>query len=265
MKVRSPQDTGTGRRTVRIPVASLLMGISLAAPAALAEEAIVERANTTQIDRALEVAKGHPNERWRAHGIKAYNSGHPDEAVQYFERAARYADKYSQHRLSLLYWDGEGVAKNRVQAYIWSDLAAERGNRRFLAIREKMWAQLGAEERAQIEAEGPDYYSRYGDDVGKPKLAKEMKRFARNMTGSRVGYDNSQRSVIGGGPAMGSFKGTPAQVQSSLAVAGFYSNEEMYGEGRVDPERYWQTQDVLHEPGKGQVDVGELEATDDRD
>lgn len=231
-----------------------------------AEEAIVARANTTQIERALEVAKGHPNERWRAHGIKAYNSGHPDEATQYFERAARYADKYSQHRLSLLYWDGEGVAKNRGQAYIWSDLAAERGNKRFLAIREKMWAQLGAAERAQVEAEGPDFYARYGDDAAKPKLAKEMKRFARNITGSRVGYDNSNRSIVGGGPINGSFgNATPGMLNAGFVAAGIYSNEEMYGEGRVDPERYWQTQDALHETDEGQVDIGELEAADDRD
>ncbi len=265
MKLQRPQGADSNRRAPRAAAASLLMGLTLAAPCAVAEETIVARANTTQIERALEIAKGHPNERWRAHGIKAYNSGHPDEAAQYFERAARYADKYSQHRLSLLYWDGEGVAKNRVQAYIWSDLAAERGNKRLLAIREKMWAQLDADERARVEAEGPDAYARYGDDVGKPKLAKEMKRFARNMTGSRVGYDNSNRSIVGGGPVMGSFKGTPAQVQSSLAVAGLYSNKEMYGEGRVDPERYWQTQDVLHDGDEGQVDVGELEAADDRE
>ena len=83
------------------------------------------------------------------------------------DRGVRYADKYSQHYLSLMSWHGVGVPVDRVQAYIWSDLAAERGSKRLLAIREKMWARL---ERGGTGA-GHDCAAtrtmrRYGDDGG---------------------------------------------------------------------------------------------------
>src|SRR5262245_5705052 len=113
----------------------LLLSCTSAALAAPSLE--LTSASFMQVDAQIKSAKGHPNEEWRLNGLKAYLSGHYTEAVDRFERAAGYADKYSQHYLSLIYWHGQGVTADRVRAYIWSDLAAERGSRRLLAIREK--------------------------------------------------------------------------------------------------------------------------------
>lgn len=238
--------------TLPLALACLLAGGAFAEP-----PLTLVNASFMDVDSQLESAQGHPNEEWRLHGLKSYLGGHYDEAVQRFERAAWYADKHSQHYLSLIHWHGVGTPVDRVQAYIWSDLAAERGNVRLLAIREKMWAQLSTPEQARVAARGPAYYARYGDEVAKPRAEAEMRRFAREMTGSRVGYRN-QPIETGGGPVNGVFVSEVGSNAAAYAVSVAGSPDELYGkEGGIRRlQTYWQEQDRLLE---GSVEVGELE------
>src|SRR5688572_23333657 len=113
-----------------------MLGLAALNASAADEPLKLVSVNYMTVDEQLKSAVGHPNEVWRLRGLKAYLDGHYDEAIGKFERAASYADKYSQHYLSLIYWYGQGVPVDRAQAYIWSDLAAERGAVRLLAIRE---------------------------------------------------------------------------------------------------------------------------------
>jgi len=214
-------------------------------------------ASFMEIDAMLVSARGRPNEEWRLNGLKSYQSGHYHEAVQRFERAATYADKYSQHFLSLIHWHGAGVPVDRVQAYIWSDLAAERGSRPLLAIREKMWSQLDADERARALAQGPAFHDRYGDAVAKPRAEAEMRRFARDMTGSRVGY-RSQMIESGGGPVNGAFVADIGSNAAAYAVSVAGSPDELYGRdgGLRRLQGYWREQDALLDRASGRVEVG---------
>jgi TPR repeat protein len=106
---------------------------------------------------------GFYNEYYR---FKAAREGHKGDwahAAILFEIAARYADKYSQHRLSLLHWHGAGVPKDRVLGYVWADLAAERGYPPLLAVREKMWGALSPQERERVPERGTRFYEKYRD------------------------------------------------------------------------------------------------------
>jgi hypothetical protein len=205
-------------RTARLwGVATMMMAV--VAPAYAAGTLRLTDASFMEVDGQLSGAKGHPNEEWRLNGLKAYLSGRYDEAIERFERAASYADKYSQHYLSLIYWHGQGVPADAVQGYIWGDLAAERGSRRLLAIREKMWQALSTDQREQVEAKGQDFYARYGDDIARPRADAEIRRFAKNMTGSRAGYSNSNIDIQNGGPMNGSFgNATPGMLAASAMV-----------------------------------------------
>jgi hypothetical protein len=106
---------------------------------------------------------GYYNEYYRYKAAREASKGEWAHAALLFETAARYGDKYSQHRLSLLHWHGVGVAKNRIDAYVWADLAAERGYPTLLAIREKMWETLTHEEREAVPIRGKRLYAKYGD------------------------------------------------------------------------------------------------------
>jgi hypothetical protein len=230
----------------------------LVIPAFADEPLQLVTATYMQVDAQLKAAQGHPNETWRLNGLKSYLSGHYDEAVERFENAASYADKYSQHYLSLMYWYGQGVPADPVKAYIWSDLAAERGVKRLLVIREKMWAGLTPEQQRQVEQQGPDYYARYGDEVARPRADVEIRRFTSDMTGSRLGYRNHTIDIIQGGPVNGSFgNATPGMLTAWMQAVGGTNGEQYYAKDRTATASYWQAQDA-ELGGASSVDVGPM-------
>jgi hypothetical protein len=240
-----------------LPVALLAVACSAFAAPARADRLQLTQSSFMEIDEFVPGAKGRPNEESRFAGLKAYKTGHLEQAAEQFQRAASYADKYSQHYLSLMYWYGEGVTQDKVQAYIWSDLAAERGNRRLLAIREKMWTALSAQEQAQAVARGGDFYARYGDEVAKPRAENVMRHFARNMTGSHVGF-RGQRLEILGRPVNGVFATQKGSNAAAYAVSEHAEPDELYGKegGFRRLVDYWQQQDRMLD---GNVDVGPVE------
>jgi len=235
----------------------VLLALSFAGNARADEALPLTDATFMELDAMLPSLRGRPNEEFRVQGLKAYQQHRYDQAIGRFEAAAGYADKYSQHYLSLMHWHGVGTPVDRVQGYIWSDLAAERGNPRLLAIREKMWTQLSAQEQARVPDEGAAFYARYGDDIAKPRAEGEMRRFARGMTGSRVGYRN-QPIETGGGPVNGVFLTEVGSNSAAYAVSVAGSPDELYGKegGLRRLDTYWQEQDRLLD---GSVEVGELE------
>ena len=170
--------------------------------------------NLMELDAVVMASKDKPNELQRVFGLKSYLRGDGDDAVAHFTTAARYADKYSQHYLSLMYWHGAGVPEDRAQAYVWADLAAERGNRTLLLIREKMWSLMTSQEQQRALALGEDFYTRFGDEIAKPRVEGLMRAFARDMTGSRLGYRNQMIEIAGKRASLGDLS------RRLLAIAG---------------------------------------------
>lgn len=243
--------------------------LSLAALPAIAHEepqhAAYERAiNVDMYQSALLQASGHPNELSRWHGIWAYDNGRRDEARKYFLRAASYGDKLSQHVLSLLYWNGDGVDRDPVQAYVWADLAAERGGvEDLLQVRERIWSELDKRQRREALEIGPQFYARYGDDVVQKRANAQIRRFMRTQTGSRVGMLTSRLDVQMGRP----------DLWASGATSSFgpvrTTGAELYADHRTRPAAYWQGEDLsvtalLKQIGRGRVEVGPARRADDR-
>jgi len=178
----------------------------------------------TELERAEGLAiAGHPNELWRVRALRALKLGQPARAADAFRTAAVYADKYSQHALSLLYWHGTGVDRDRALAYIWSDLAAERGYRSLLLVREKMWMELSDAERDRVRELGPDLYARFGDDVAQPRMEWELRKARARITGSRLGFEKDRVQF--------------AQNRYDVDA------EDAFAAGRWAPADYWQAED----------------------
>lgn len=217
------------------------------------------KADLVELDVQIKRAVNHPNELWRFRGLKAYQRGDDAEAAQRFTQAAKYADKYSQHVLSLMHWHGTGVPQDRVQAYIWSDLAAERGNRRLLLIREKMWEGLDATQRTQVQARGQEFYALYGDDVAMLRTNREIFSAITNsstgITGSRAGFQTKLAIAQGAGP----YRMGAGAMQAAYASVGVLNDEGLYGRDRIETERYWRSQDQLLDSW---VDVGPIQQVD---
>lgn len=186
----------------------------------------------------------HPDIDFRGKGLRAFQDGFLGDAVTYFTKAARYADKASQAMIGEMHWNGTGVPQDRALAYAWMDLAAERLYPAFLANRERYWQALSEAERERAIEVGLPLYEDYGDDVAKPRLERELRRGQRNITGSRVGLVGALEIRIAG-PG-----GEPISI----------SGDQYYADKYWRAERYWEwTDEIWSAPPKGRVDVGELQ------
>lgn len=226
--------------------------------------AAAERSLTLEAYKAaLLQASGHPNEINRWHGLWHYDNDRHDQALKHFLRAAEYGDKPSQHFISLMYWNGDGVKRDPVQAYVWADLAAERGNNtELLRMRESIWQELTPAQQAQSLGLGVGYYDRYGDTAAQRRTDAEIRRFARNQTGSRTGLLTSQMDVNMGRPELWSGGAEPKFGPVKSTGTAFY------GDSRTRPKAYWQAEDLtfgalIDQVGTGTVQVRDVEVVKD--
>lgn len=185
----------------------------------------------------------HQDIKYRLMGLEAYKKRDFENALRFFRRAGFYADKPAQGMVAEMYWNGEGTARDPALAYAWMDLAAERGYRGFLLLREKYWNALSAAERERAVAEGQTLYAQFGDAAAKPRYEHKLRVGRREMTGSRTGFNRGVRIEIPG----------PAGEQ---AIEG----SKYYDDRYWDAKKYWAWQDRhWMKPKIGKVRIGELE------
>ena len=222
-------------------LAALVMAMSGAVPAG-AQDAPTE--TEQQIMQSAGFLAAHPDLQNRGRGWAAHNRGAYADAMTYFRRGARYADKPSQGMVAEMLWKGEGVERDPALAYAWMDLAAERGYTGFLVLRERYWQSLDAAQREDAIERGAAVYAEFGDHVAKPRMAAVLRRARREVTGSRVGMVGNLRIEIAG-PG-----GIPQTIDGS----------QYYAEKFWEPEAYQAWHDaVWKKPRTGRVDVGAVE------
>ncbi len=184
----------------------------------------------------------HPDLKGRSRGTRAYSEGRFADAMTQFRLAARYADKPSQAMIAEMLWQGDGIPRDPALAYAWMDLAAERGYRDFLILRERYWAALDVAQREDAVRRGSDVYAAFGDAVARPRIDAALRRGRNTMTGSRTGFGGSALVVSVPGPG-----GQMQQIDGSL----------YYADRFWDPAQYQAWQDAIWmAPRRERVDVG---------
>jgi hypothetical protein len=185
----------------------------------------------------------HQDLKYRMHGMEAYQQQRYEDAMRFFRRAGFYADKPSQGMVAEMYWNGQGVARDPAMAYVWMDLASERGYRGFLLLREKYWAALTEAERTRAITEGQALYAQFGDAAAKPRYEFKLRTGRREMAGSRTGFNRGIKIEIPG----------PSGEQ---AIDG----SKFYDERYWDAKKYWAWQDKQWtKPKIGRVTIGEID------
>ncbi|WP_052950066.1 sel1 repeat family protein [Dyella japonica] len=173
------------------------IGIAILALACASHAWAQQAADPADIKRDTELLGGmesrlfvdaHSDLRYRNKGQEAYREGHHRDAFHYFRLASRYADKTSQSLVSLMYWTGDGVTKDRPLAYAWMELAASRGYPELLRQRQIYWDELSDAERAKARELRPTLEADYGDAVGARRLTLEIGSMRARVTGSHVGW-----------------------------------------------------------------------------
>jgi tetratricopeptide (TPR) repeat protein len=189
----------------------------------------------------------HPDLRWRREGLHAYANKNYAEAMQYFQRAARYADKPAQAMIAEMYWKGIGVPQDRELGYAWMDLAAERFYSNFVILREQYWEKLDAEGQRKAIERGQALLAEYGDDVAKVRMAKVLRK-ERSVTGSLVGFVGNLEII----PFTGPNAGTGMSIRA----------DEYYSPKYWQADKYFEWQDQVWDAPvarKGRVEVGGVE------
>lgn len=188
----------------------------------------------------------HPDLRYRLFGMEAMREDRHEDAFKFFRRAAHFADKPSQGMVAEMLWNGDGVEQDRALAYAWMDLAAERGYAGFLGLRERYWNALDEAERERALEVGQEVYAHYGDAAAKPRIAIQLRRGLRQVTGSRTGTVGNVKIYV---PGPGGYQ----QIDGS----------KFYDPRYWDPEEYQQWHDAIWlKPRIGRVTVGEIEQTE---
>lgn len=187
--------------------------------------------------------KFHPDLQYRGYGLAAYNKQRFEHAMALFRRAAYFADKPAQGMIGEMYANGQGVPRDMSLAYIWMDLAAERGYTGFVLLRERYWKAMTKAEREHALDEGQALYAQFGDDAAKPRFATQLRRGSKEGIGSRTGFTGNV-SIIIPGPS-----GEETMDGSRLKNAGFW-----------DVDKYWAMQDrVWRNPVGAKVNIGDVE------
>ncbi len=219
----------------------LLLVLTVLAFASPADAA--KRPQDKDITNSMAFIKQHPDLLYRLRGLQHYKKSEFSEAFFNFKLAAKYADKPSQGIVAEMLWKGEGAPIDKVQAYAWIDIAAERAYPTMILSREKMWSMLNDEERKQAIASGRQLYKYYGDDVAKRRLEIALARARRNITGSHLGFVGYLAITID----------TPSGPQT--IDGSFYYQDKFW-----KPAQYWEWQDTAWKnPPTGKVDIGPLE------
>jgi hypothetical protein len=222
----------------------LALGLALLLPL----PASAQPASSSATDQLVMSSGGflsyHPDLRFRLLGLSAYRDGKYEQAMVYFRRAARFADKPSQGMVAEMLWKGLGTPVDRPAAYVWMDLAAERAYKVMLVQRERYWAALTEAERARALEIGDALHAEYSDGAAKPRLAQKLRQGRSQTTGSRTGGVGNLEILIP----------TPGGTRS-------IDGSKFYDEKFWDTNLYLRMQDAdWKEFGEGRVDIGEIQA-----
>src|SRR5690606_22786117 len=102
----------------------------------------------------------------------------------------------------------------------------------FLATRDRIWAGLDAQQRISARSNVDELYAEYGDTVAKPRMARELDYWRRQITGSMLGFDSGVHTLTA---ASGNCTG--ALLDSGVALPG--CNVSVYADWRMNPDLYF--------------------------
>ncbi len=177
------------RLTHRIAIKSLLL--------AVLATTITPAVGQVDADHPLAYAKQVQSYTTLADGHRAEQAGQFGLAYDRYRAAAREANKFAQFRVGLMYLDdGKPVAHDPARAWAWIELSAERGYVDFREISQVLWQALGPDlQQTALEILEDELRPSFGDAVAVPRVASEMRRKRKRVTGSRVGSVGSLKIV----------------------------------------------------------------------
>lgn len=121
-------------------------------------------------------------------GRRAYRAGMHRTAFMHYRNAARWADKFAQYNVGVMYLRGEGVEFDPIRGWAWIQLAAERNYPQFEETADDLFELLGEkQQRLARNILEQELLPKYGDEVKIERADREMRSLLRKATGTRTG------------------------------------------------------------------------------
>src|SRR6478736_1997693 len=103
-----------------------------------------------------------------------------------FMRAAEIGDHLAQFNVGAMYYRGEHVAKDNVQAYAWMVLAGQKDNEDWRKVATALYAELNDDQKKQADQAKETLFSQFSDEVVAAELAPELGSNSSAAGGVRV-------------------------------------------------------------------------------
>jgi hypothetical protein len=248
--------------SVRPVVATLLLACLGAPPPLTAADSEGPSIHMDEDLLIAGLANSHGDLYFRRTAQLSLEAGRNDQAMRQLKRAAHFADKPSQALVAEILWNGShGQPQDRPAAYAWMDLAAERGYPELLRLREAYWAALSPAEQAQALAVGRKLYERYGDDVSRPRLARQLRRQANKVAGSNTGFAGGVTilALSPGGSGVRRAAASTGMEGDNFAPVVTIAGSRFYAPHYWKPELYFQHQDRNWRVGVSEQPIGSTE------
>lgn len=113
----------------------------------------------------------------------------------YRKELAPIGDKYGQYMVGFMYLTGKGVEEDRIAASAWYRLAAERGTKEFVKVRDQVLRSLDEAERAESDRLFIELRKEYSDFVLLARAIREDYEELGDRTGSRLSAGASRLSA----------------------------------------------------------------------
>lgn len=114
----------------------------------------------------------------------------------YLNELAPIGDKYAQYMLGYMHLTGKGTTEDRVAAAAWYRLAAERGTREFVRVRNQLMVSLTPDQVGECDRLFVQLRQQHGDLAILLRAVREDLEILRDRTGSRLGSRTSAVTVI---------------------------------------------------------------------
>ena len=128
-------------------------------------------------------------------GVKSYDKGRKEYAMQKFLSAAKWGNKDAQYTIAVMYIEGDGVAVDYPRAHAWMSLAATQDNPGRSDTRNRLWEFLDDDAKAEARNIYKELNPTYGDLAALAKRDAWARKEKRSITGSRTGSGSSQVRV----------------------------------------------------------------------
>lgn len=114
----------------------------------------------------------------------------------YLHELAPIGDKYGQYMVGFMYLTGKGVEEDRIAASAWYRLAAERGTKEFVRVRDQVLSSLDDAERAESNRLFIELRREYGDLALLVSAIREDYEKLKSLTGSRLAAGSGPMVVV---------------------------------------------------------------------